>query len=204
MRPCFCFLEGRPLALTLASCLAPEGGPLSRRLWPEPRGRYPGTSSTWHHLELQPPWLSLVSEGPLDEEHWPKEYPACGGKRQSPINLQRKKVQYNPSLKALKLTGYEAQGVEFPITNTGHSGKGWVVSPGSSAQPGGWRADQRLGSERRRLLRGCAASAAGLSPRWFLQSPLASPELTLTPPEAKSGGVAVLRGPRGRPTCALC
>lgn len=61
------------------------------------------------------------SEGALEEEHWPREHPACGGKRQSPINLQRKKVQYNPSLKALNLTGYEAQGLEFPVTNTGHS-----------------------------------------------------------------------------------
>ncbi|KAM5320417.1 carbonic anhydrase 6 [Glossophaga mutica] len=61
------------------------------------------------------------SGGALEEEHWPREYPACGGNRQSPINLQRKKVQYNPSLKALNLTGYEAQGVEFPVTNTGHS-----------------------------------------------------------------------------------
>ncbi|XP_054435630.1 carbonic anhydrase 6 [Pteronotus mesoamericanus] len=61
------------------------------------------------------------SEGALDEEHWPREYPACGGKRQSPINLQRKKVQYNPSLKALNLTGYEAQGGEFPMTNNGHT-----------------------------------------------------------------------------------
>ncbi|XP_053776833.1 carbonic anhydrase 6 isoform X2 [Desmodus rotundus] len=61
------------------------------------------------------------SEGALDEEHWPKEYPTCGGERQSPINLQRNKVQYNPSLKALNLTGYEAQGAEFPMTNMGHT-----------------------------------------------------------------------------------
>ena len=39
-------------------------------------------------------------------------------------------MQYNPSLKALNLTGYKAQGAEFPMTNMGHTGKGWVVSRG--------------------------------------------------------------------------
>lgn len=61
------------------------------------------------------------SEGALDQAHWPREYPTCGGKRQSPINLQRKKVHYNPSLTALNLTGYEAQGGEFPMINNGHT-----------------------------------------------------------------------------------
>lgn len=56
--------------------------------------------------------------------HWPREYPTCGGIRQSPIDLQRRKVQYNPSLKALKLTGYRIQVGEFPMINNGHTGKG--------------------------------------------------------------------------------
>ncbi|KAM7099952.1 carbonic anhydrase 6 [Molossus nigricans] len=61
------------------------------------------------------------SEGALDEEHWSKEYPTCGGKRQSPINVQRKKVRYNPDLPALNLTGYDVQGGEFSMINNGHT-----------------------------------------------------------------------------------
>uniref|UniRef100_A0A8C0SHV4 Carbonic anhydrase n=1 Tax=Canis lupus familiaris TaxID=9615 RepID=A0A8C0SHV4_CANLF len=59
--------------------------------------------------------------GALDQVHWPREYPTCGGTRQSPIDLQRRKVQYNPSLKALKLTGYRIQVGEFPMINNGHT-----------------------------------------------------------------------------------
>ncbi|KAM5248730.1 carbonic anhydrase 6 [Ctenodactylus gundi] len=62
------------------------------------------------------------SDGVLDEDHWAQEYPACGGHRQSPIDLQRKTVQFNPSLKPLKLWGYaEEQAGEFPVTNNGHT-----------------------------------------------------------------------------------
>uniref|UniRef100_A0A8C8X8X8 Carbonic anhydrase n=1 Tax=Panthera leo TaxID=9689 RepID=A0A8C8X8X8_PANLE len=62
-----------------------------------------------------------TSEGPLDQTQWSKEYPSCGGRRQSPIDLQRRNVQYNPSLKALNLTGYKSQGGQFPMTNNGHT-----------------------------------------------------------------------------------
>ncbi|XP_053432774.1 carbonic anhydrase 6 isoform X2 [Nycticebus coucang] len=61
------------------------------------------------------------SDGALDQAHWPKEYPACGGQRQSPINLQTRKVHYNPSLQALNLTGYDTQVGEFSMTNNGHT-----------------------------------------------------------------------------------
>ncbi|XP_007940846.1 carbonic anhydrase 6 [Orycteropus afer afer] len=60
-------------------------------------------------------------EGALDQKYWPDHYAACGGQRQSPINVQRKMVRYNPALKDLKLTGYEAQEGEFPMTNNGHT-----------------------------------------------------------------------------------
>lgn len=66
--------------------------------------------------------------------HWPREYPTCGGTRQSPIDLQRRKVQYNPSLKALKLTGYRIQVGEFPMINNGHTGKGRLLSRGAQQQ----------------------------------------------------------------------
>uniref|UniRef100_A0A8C0HW35 Carbonic anhydrase n=1 Tax=Balaenoptera musculus TaxID=9771 RepID=A0A8C0HW35_BALMU len=61
------------------------------------------------------------SEGVLHEAHWPREYPDCGGKRQSPIDLHRKKVWYNPSLRALNLSGYEVQHGAFPMINNGHT-----------------------------------------------------------------------------------
>lgn len=81
------------------------------------------------------PRLPPVPEGALDQAHWSKEYPACGGESQSPINLQRKKVRYNPSLTALNLTGYEAQGGEFPMINNGHTGKGPPPRLDGRAQP---------------------------------------------------------------------
>uniref|UniRef100_A0A8D2KBV0 Carbonic anhydrase n=1 Tax=Urocitellus parryii TaxID=9999 RepID=A0A8D2KBV0_UROPR len=72
--------------------------------------------------QAQHEWSYSGKPGGLEEDLWPQEYPACGGHRQSPIDLQQNKVRFNPALKALNLTGYqEDRGDEFTMINNGHT-----------------------------------------------------------------------------------
>ncbi|MCQ7618859.1 carbonic anhydrase family protein [Salmonella enterica] len=70
-------------------------------------------------VQAQHEWS--YSEGELDEVHWSREYPSCGGQHQSPIDLQRRKVRFNPDLQPLNLTGYGEDLLDFPMTNNGHT-----------------------------------------------------------------------------------
>ncbi|XP_017343009.2 carbonic anhydrase 6 [Ictalurus punctatus] len=61
-------------------------------------------------------------EGSLDQIHWPDEYPSCGGRKQSPIDIQRRNVQFNPHMLQLEMTGYgEVKNGNFLMINNGHS-----------------------------------------------------------------------------------
>ncbi|KAM9506620.1 carbonic anhydrase 6-like [Salvelinus alpinus] len=61
------------------------------------------------------------TEGALDQVHWAENYPACGGRKQSPIDIQRQNVRHNPHMIHLELTGYDAQKGNFLMKNNGHS-----------------------------------------------------------------------------------
>ncbi|XP_036388134.1 carbonic anhydrase 6 isoform X1 [Megalops cyprinoides] len=60
-------------------------------------------------------------EGALDQMHWADTYPECGGRRQSPIDIQRRNVRHNPDMPMLELTGYDNMRGNFLMTNNGHS-----------------------------------------------------------------------------------
>ncbi|TSN03436.1 Carbonic anhydrase 6 [Bagarius yarrelli] len=62
------------------------------------------------------------AEGSLDQIHWPDEYPACGGRKQSPIDIKRRNVHFNPQMLQLEMTGYgEIKKGNFLMINNGHS-----------------------------------------------------------------------------------
>ncbi|XP_024149752.1 carbonic anhydrase 6 [Oryzias melastigma] len=61
------------------------------------------------------------TEGALDQKHWATEYPSCAGKKQSPIDIQRRNVKHNPDMLQLELSNYDTQEGKFLMTNNGHT-----------------------------------------------------------------------------------
>jgi carbonic anhydrase len=59
-------------------------------------------------------------EGELGPDHWYLKYKTCIGNRQSPIDVEKEYVEYDPTLKPLTFKGYGLL-KEVPVTNDGHT-----------------------------------------------------------------------------------
>lgn len=57
-----------------------------------------------------------------NQADWPSKYPACGGFRQSPINIISRKVVFNGSLELL-FNGYYRRMTSYSVVNTGRTVK---------------------------------------------------------------------------------
>ncbi|NXN57703.1 CAH14 anhydrase, partial [Rynchops niger] len=82
--------------------------------------------------------------GPHGQQHWPEGHPACGGRAQSPIDIQRQRVQLDPSLPPVRPVGYQRPGTPaFTLTNNGHTAV-LALPPSLRLQglPGGFAAAQ--------------------------------------------------------------
>ncbi|TRY53661.1 hypothetical protein DNTS_008662 [Danionella cerebrum] len=57
-----------------------------------------------------------------DQEAWQAAYTDCGGKSQSPVNIDTGKIFYEPSLPAIRLEGYDLTGTQtLTLINNGHT-----------------------------------------------------------------------------------
>uniref|UniRef100_K7FMS1 Alpha-carbonic anhydrase domain-containing protein n=1 Tax=Pelodiscus sinensis TaxID=13735 RepID=K7FMS1_PELSI len=75
--------------------------------------------------------------GPHGQEHWSDDFPDCRGQAQSPIDIQTKAVQHDPTLQPIEPQGYRTPGDKpFTLINSGHAAR---PGEGSRCAHGGWR-----------------------------------------------------------------
>ncbi|KAM6294222.1 carbonic anhydrase 14 [Aegotheles albertisi] len=67
---------------------------------------------------------------PHGQQHWPEGHPACGGRAQSPIDVETRRAQPDPSLPPIRPLGYHGPpGGTFTLANNGHTAV--LALPGS-------------------------------------------------------------------------
>jgi len=66
-------------------------------------------------------WDYEQSEGRLDPTNWHHHYPACGGERQSPIDLVDEAIEVDDSLKGIKFINYDKPLKNLVMINNGHT-----------------------------------------------------------------------------------
>nr|XP_033780362.1 carbonic anhydrase 14 isoform X2 [Geotrypetes seraphini] len=82
--------------------------------------------------------------GPQGQNHWLDSYPVCGGKAQSPINIETNFVMYDASLQPITSRGYgEPEDATFLLHNDGHTAKVYLPpSMGLGGLPNNYTAAQ--------------------------------------------------------------
>ncbi|XP_068270926.1 carbonic anhydrase 14 [Nyctibius grandis] len=68
-------------------------------------------------LPAGPHW---AYEGPHGQQHWPEGHPACGGRAQSPIDIETRRAQPDPSLPPILPVGHPGAAA-FTLANNGHT-----------------------------------------------------------------------------------
>ncbi|XP_021504224.1 carbonic anhydrase 6 [Meriones unguiculatus] len=79
------------------------------------------TVATLFFLDIQADseW-SYSGEWPAEDE-WHEKYPTCRGQRQSPVDFNSRNINFNRSLLPLDLVNYGEEGLEFSMSNNGHT-----------------------------------------------------------------------------------
>lgn len=74
------------------------------------------------------PWCPCSSSaGP---SHWKELKATCGGNKQSPVNIDRRRLQRDRGLGDILFEGYDqAPPGKWRLTNNGHTGACWAPSP---------------------------------------------------------------------------
>lgn len=59
----------------------------------------------------------------IEQQHWQEEFPECGGRQQSPVNIDTRLAAYSQNIQGNKIqfTGYSHPLEDFTIRNNGHT-----------------------------------------------------------------------------------